>query len=1027
MNIAKISVSRPVMITMIISVFLIFGLIGYFTLNLNLFPDVEIPYVTISTIYPGAGPKEIETLISKRIEEVVSTIPQIDRVESYSMDGMSLVMLQFKIGKDVNLANQEVKDKVDQILYLLPKDAKRPIIQKVDFKAFPVVNLVLSGPLPPIELFEIADKKLKDRFSQIQGVAKVDIAGGQERTVKISMDRRTAFENSVSLPQLIQILQTHNMDIPGGYFQIKDQEFTVRMKGEFQDIESIRELEIPTFFGPKKLRQLATVSDTGKDIRRLSIYHNFTENYRNENVILFGIVKSADGNVVNVANAVRESLPEIESSLPEGCKLEIIDDASEFVKSTVNDTLSNVILGVLITSLILFIFLRDIRSTFLVALSMPTSILSTFFLLQASGLSLNMMTLMGLSVTVGVLVANSIVVIENIFRYKGLGEDNRNSAIKGTSEVTLAVVASTLTNLVVFIPIINMSSLVGMYLREFALAATFATIFSLLMSFTLTPMLSSLILPKTQNIGRFRKYFDNLEEKATNLYSYSLSLILKNKWMSFIAVLATFIAFIIIVGFYGSRLGFEFMPSIDDGMIKIEVEYPEGYNLASTVKSLNEIENRLKSNKEVHHLLFDIGQIGFLDVGTNMAKIDVKLVDVNKRDKSLDKMISIFVAQLADLPGAKIKVSRGSDMGEGTAPVTFYVLGQDIAVLEQLKDNIIKKVKDTPGLINFDNSSRRGKPEISITPKREKLTETGLTVTDLAFTIRAAIEGLESSKYREFGNEYDIIVTLDDESVNSPDKIGNIPIVGRNGETYRLAQLADIKFSQGFSRILHRDRYVAISFSGSPAEGFPLGNVTAEVDRRLKEIKFPKGYSYTWGGNTKMMNEMFVDMAFAFILAVILTYMLIAALLESFIQPLYIMMTIVLALMGALPALYYTDTSLGITSIMGIIMLIGIVVNNAILLLDYTNQLRRTEGMNSREALLKAAFVKFKPQIMSATALMLGMLPMALGIGDAGKEIRTPMGIVSISGLLAATIMTLYIIPAIYYLFSRQRKKITNN
>lgn len=1022
MNIAKISVSRPIMITMIISVFLIFGLIGYLSLNLNLFPDVEIPYVTVSTIYPGAGPKEVETLISKRIEEVVSTIPQIDRVESYSMDGMSVVMIQFKIGKNVNLAHQEVKDKVDEILYKLPTDAKKPIIQKVDFKAFPVVNLVLSGPLSPIEMYEIADKKLKDRFSQIQGVAKVDIAGGQERIIKISMDSKTAFENSTSLPQLLQILKAHNMDIPGGYFQINDQEFTVRLKGEFSDIEAIKELEIPTFFGPKKLRQLATVSDGGKDIRRLSIYHNMKENYRNENVILFGIVKSADGNVVNVANSIHEVLPEIESTLPSGCKLEIVKDASKFVKSSVNDTMSNVILGVIITSLILFLFIRDLRSTFIVALSMPTSIISTFFLLKASGLSLNMMTLMGLSVTVGVLVANSIVVIENIFRYKNLGEDNKNSAIKGTNEVALAVLASTLTNLVVFLPIINMSSIVGMYLREFALAATFATIFSLIMSFTLTPMLSSLILPKEVKTKKIKAFFDSIEEKTVELYTNTLAFVLKNKWVSLAAIIITLISFVAVIGFYGPKLGFEFIPAIDDGLIKIEVEYPQSYNLETTIKSLNEIDNILKKNKEIEHISFDIGQIGFLDVGTNMAKIDVQLVDVEQRDKSLQQMISIFVSQLADVPGAKIKVSKGTEMGEGTPPITFYILGQDITVLEQLKEKIIKKIKDTPGLVNFDNSSKEGKPEITIVPKRDKLIETGLTVADLAFTLRSAIEGLESSKYRELGNEYDIIVTLNDESVNSPDKIGNIPIVAQNGGTYRLAQLVDIKFSKGYSRILHRDKYVAIQFTGSPAEGFPLGNVTSEIDQKLSEISFPIGYSYVWGGNTKMMNDMFKDMAFAFILAVILTYMLIAALLESFIQPLYIMLTIVLALMGALPALYYTDTSLGITSIMGIIMLIGIVVNNAILLLDYTNQLRRAEGMNTKEALLKAGFVKFKPQIMSATALMLGMLPMALGIGDAGKEIRTPMGIVSISGLLASTIMTLYIIPAIYYLFSRQRK-----
>ncbi|MCL5991505.1 MAG: efflux RND transporter permease subunit [Bacteroidetes bacterium] len=1022
MQLAKISINRPVLTTVIILVFIIFGTIAWFNINLNLNPDVEIPFITIVTPYPGAGPKEVETLVSKKIEDAVTTVSQIERVESYSLDGLSIVMIEFQLSKDINIASQEVKDKVDAIVNDLPTDSKKPIIQKVDFNAFPVVDVVLSGNLDSRELYEIADKNLRDRFSQISGVAKVDMSGGREREVRVVLDNRVAFENSISLPQLLQILKANNMDIPGGYFKVKDQEYTVRLKGEFSNIEEMKNLQIPTAFGPRKLGQIADVQDSGKDVRQRSIYYNNIEKYRNENVVRLGIIKSPDGNVVKVAEAIQAAIPDIEKSLPQGCKLEIVNDESIFVKSSVDDTMGNVIQGVLITSLVLFFFLYNIRSTIIVALSMPASIISTFFLLKAFGLTLNMMTLMGLSVTVGVLVANSIVVIENIFRYKSMGESNKQAAMKGTQEVMIAVLASTLTNLVIFLPIANMSSLVGRWMRELALAASFATLFSLLFSFTLTPMLASMVLPKTIKRGKVTAWFEKMEGKLIDLYRNSLRLILKNKWVSFGTLLITMIIFIASMGYYGPKLGGEFLPVLDDGNIKIEVELPDGYNLEATAKVLNEIETRVKRHKEVKYILTNLGQKSNLDIGTNMAKMDVRLVDVKKRNIKIQDMITVFVSELADIPNAKIKVDLGAGMGDGTAPITFYLLGQELSKLDELKDIVINKIKDTPGLINLDHSSRAGKPEITVYPDRVKLSEAGLTIMDVALTLRSSIEGLESSKYRESGNEYDITVTLSDNSVDSPEKIGNIPIVSPYG-TYRLSQLAEVKFTTGYTRILRRDKYTAIQFSGTNAAGYPLGTVTNEVDKRIQEIKLPTGYSFKWGGSTKMMNEMFADMFFAFILASILTYMLMAAMLESFIQPLYIMMTLPLALIGVVVASYYTDTSLGITSLMGIIMLIGIVVNNAILMLDHVNQLKKEEGLSVKDALIEGAPIKMKPQIMSTLALIMGMLPMALGIGDAGKEMRTPLGIVSIGGLMVSTVLTLYVIPALYYFASRRKKK----
>ncbi|MCW8806451.1 MAG: efflux RND transporter permease subunit, partial [Ignavibacteriaceae bacterium] len=809
-------------------------------------------------------------------------------------------------------------------------------------------------------------------------------------------------------------------DIPGGYFQIDNQEYTVRLVGQFKDPESISEIEVPTAYGPKKIRQIADVKDSGKDIRQRATFFNVKENFRNENVVRLGIIKSSDGNVVEVAKAIRSSLPEIQSALPEGAKLEIVNDASDFVQSSFDDTMSNIYLGVLFTAIVLFIFLHDWRSTLVVALSMPTSIISTFLLLQAFGLSLNMMTLMGLSVSVGVLVANSVVVLENIFRYKNMGKSIRQAAYKGTSEVGVAVLASTLTNIVVFLPIANMSSLVGLWLRELALAAVFATIFSLIMSFTLTPLLSSLILSKEHKPGKLASWFNRFEARQTELYKRMLAFILQSKLRSALIVIGSFILFIVVMMTFGPKLGFEFIPQTDDGKIKISVELPSGYNLTETAKTVRSIEERVKKHKEVKHILTNLGKLSDLDVGTNMASVDVQISDAKDRDIGLLDMISVLTTDLADIPNAKIKVDVGSRMGGQEAPIQFFLLGQDLDELEKLKDEAVEKFSDIPGLINFDNSSRAGKPEITIYPKREKLTEVGLTITDLAFTLRAGIEGIQSAKYRESGDEYDITVTLDDQSVNSPEKAGNISVASRYG-SFRLTQLADVEFTTGFTKILHRDKFTSIMFTGAAAPGTPLGNITNELEKRWSELDLPPGYSFKWGGSVKMMNDMIQDMIFAFFLAVLLTYMLLSAILESFWQPVMIMITVMLGLLGVILALYITNTAFGITSLMSIIMLIGIVVNNAILILDYTNQLRREQGYSPKDALMEAAPTKLKPQIMASIAILLGMLPLAIGIGDAGKEMRMPLGIVAIGGLIASTILTLFVIPAIYYLTSKAK------
>jgi len=476
--------------------------------------------------------------------------------------------------------------------------------------------------------------------------------------------------------------------------------------------------------------------------------------------------------------------------------------------------------------------------------------------------------------------------------------------------------------------------------------------------------------------------------------------------------------------FYGPQIGFDMMPQSDNGMLQITVELPQEYNISETGHVLKSMEEKIKDYPGIISIVTELGRTNDVNVGVNMAVMDVNLVPVDERENKIDYYISAFVKEFADIPNTRlITVDYKSGMGGGDAPIQFFLMGQDLEVINRLKDEIMDKIRDVPGLINLDQSSRSGKPEITITPNRLRLAETGISAQEIAMTVRAALAGITSSKYLEQGEEYDIIVTMEDTSVDSPEEIGRISIPSRNGTMYRVAQLADIRFTESYSKILHRDKYVAVQFTGSNAPGVPLGNVTGEIDKRLEDVEFPAGYKIKWSGMAEMMEEMVSDMSFAFMLAMVLTFMLLAAILESFIQPIFILLTVPLAIIGVLASLYYTGISFAITSMMAIIMLIGIVVNNAILMLDYTNQLVREQGMAVKDALIEACPTKLKPIIMSTIAIILGMLPLAIGIGSAGVEMRQPLGVVSIGGLMVSTVLTLFVIPAFYYIFEDRKKK----
>lgn len=1020
MFLAKLSIDRPVMVTMAILVFVVFGAMAYMGMPLNLMPDVELPYVSVMTVYSGAGPREVESQVTTKLEEAVATVPQIDFTQSFSMENASIILVAFELDKDINVGSAEVKDKVDGVLRDLPDGVDRPSVQKFDFSSFPFMDLVLTGDMDPRELYELADGPLRERLSQIKGVAQVSLSGGAKREISIHMPDRVVYQNNISLAQLNQILAAQNLDMPAGNFTKGTQEYSVRLKGEFSDVSEIANLDIPTQFGSVKLGSLAEVTDGSEKITQRAIYYNAKEKSTEDNVVRISITKSSDGNVVSIAEEVRQALPELQKSLPANAQLNVIRDDSEFTRSTVADTLSTIWMGILLTGLILLLFLHDWRSTLIVALSMPISIISTFIFLQMAGFTLNMLTLTGFSTAVGILVTNSVVVIENIFRHKDMGNKRKEAAFLGTAEITVAVMASTLTNIVVFLPIASMSSMVGGFLKEFALTVTFATIFSLISAFTITPMLASKIIPEGKHDSKFGLKFDAVFDKFSEYYQRFMSGVLRSKSRSLgilvLSVVMLLGSFLLVPG-----LGFELMPAMDQGTASVTVELPEGYSLEETAKVMQTITDKASKHPEVTHVISTIGSQGFINTGTNLASADIQLCDRSERERSTLDMVSVFIKDFADIPNAQIKVSDQSNVGMGGSGISFYLQGQDQEVLDELKNDVMDQIRDIPGLINLDSSSRPGRTELTLYPKRGRMAEIGATVYDLAVALRTNVEGMVSTYYREGGNQYDIKVSLDEEDVDHPEKILNLSVMIM-GQPYVLSQLVDVDFAPGISQLIHVDRFKTVEITGNATKGFSTGQINSQITKRLKELELPSGYQIAWGQEAKMLNETMSDMARTFLLAVLLTYMLLAAILESFAQPLIILATVPLSIIGVILALFLSGVGINLFSMLAIIMLVGIVVNNAILILDYVN-VKRKEGMSSHDALLEAGKLKLKPIIMSTLAIVIGMIPMALGIGDAGREFRMSMGIVSIGGLIVSTLLTLIVIPAFYFLSTHNEKK----
>ncbi len=1013
---ARLAVQRPVLTSMIVAALVILGTFSYFTLGVDLMPEIEFPYVTATTVYPGAGPEEVETQVTERVEDAISTIANVKSLLSFSQDNVSTVMVEFELGIDPDLAAIDVKDQVDAIRAELPADAEPPTIAKFDINALPILDVTLSGPQALEVLTDLADDVVRERLSRVDGVARVTLVGGrtQEIEVLVHPDRLRAY--GLAITDVAALVGGENLSVPAGRVTEPDAEVAVRVLGEYGSLDQL--LELPLFLpegGRIRLRDVATVRRGFADVREIARYNG-------RPTVSLSIQKQSGANTVATADGVVAALDELRPQLPAGAELVVARDASVYIRDSISDILSSMLIGILLTTLVLFLFVHSWRGTVIAVVAMLATVIATFLALDQAGFTINVMTLMALGITVGILVTNTIVVLENIYRYLDQGAEPIEAAERGTAEVGVAVAASALTNVVVFTPIAFMKGIIGQFFFAFGLTVVYATLMSLVISFTAAPMLASRLLRRGESgleaagrLGGLWRCIDGWYANLARDYRAALAWALGAPRHGWAVIGGTVAAFVTALAILGLFVGGEFMPRQDEGLARVTLELPPGTPIARTTAVADRAEQLLREVPEVTDLLTQVGGSGggfsLVGSGVNVAQIQVTV----ESDRPTESIIPLLREQMAALPDADVTVALSETMGGGEAPFQVLVKGPDQGRLDSLGLLVTELVAAVPGLVEVRNTVEEPRPELGFLPTREVLREYGLTVGQVAGTMRASIEGVLPGVYREAGDERDIRVRLVETARASTDQLTSLQVRTAAGMV-PLGALGRMEQRGGEATIQRDDKQRTVRVDAYLAGG-SLTEAAARTQAVIDSMGLPPGYSYEITGEFEAYQESVAEMLKAFLLAVILTYVLLAMLLESYVHPVTIMVTVPLGAVGVALALFLTRTSVNIFSMMAIIMLVGIVVNNAILILDYAQQLRR-QGKSVVDALLEAAPARLRPIIMTNVAIAIALLPQALGSGP-GSFFRKPMAVVTMGGVLGSAVFTLLLIPVLYQKLDR--------
>ncbi len=1037
MWLADTSVKRPVFATMVIMALVVLGIVSYPSIGVDLFPKIDFPIVTITTTLKGASPDVMDVDVTDRIEGAVNTINGVKSITSTSYESFARTTIEFVLERDIDQAVQDVREKISGIRSKLPNDIDEPRIAKVDPDASPILFLNLSGDRSVRDLSTYADEILKEQLQRINGVGDVIFYGMRLRQVRIWMDAAKMQAYQIAPGDVVVALKRENIELPGGRIETKTKEYTVRIKGEFAKIPDFNDLIISYYKGaPVRVRDIGRAEDGMEEKRTIARFNKVP-------AVGMAIQKQSGTNTVEVANRVKAEIEKINKTLPPGMKINIAVDQSLFIVRSIKEVQFHLLIGSIFAILAVFLFLKNIRTTLISAVALPVSIISTFALINAFNFTFNNMTMLALSLSVGLLIDDAIIVIENIYRHVEDGMAPREAATFATSEIGLAVMATTFAIVAIFLPVAFMKGIIGRFFLQFALTIIFAVLVSLLVSFTLTPMMASIFLKSRQKsmpnpmatgsaleprlppakkkiwqkAGDFMEhYYKKLEESYRRVLMFTLGY---RKTVLFGALgVFVFSIFIVIFG-----LGKEFNPPEDQGVFMVRMEAPIDYSVDQIEKYFNKAEPMILEIPGVRSVYYVQGYGGY----TNRALMMVNLVPKAKRKHSQEEIKKIARTKLRVIPGVKVSAEDISVVGGGirNVPIQYSIRGQDLSAVQKYAKQISDEFSKLPGIVDVDTSLEAGKPEFKVYIDRDRAANLGVDVASVAEAINLLISGeLDIARYKDElkGKRYDIRIRLNPEDRESVQGLQRISVRARDGKLVELGNVVRVEEGTGPSVINRADRQRSVTIFAS-LEGKPLGEAKNELDRIAAKI-LPTDYVPKHFGMADTMKESFVYLIFALILGIIMAYMILASQFESFVHPVTVLLSMPLSFIGAFGALFLTGKTLNIFSFIGLILLMGLVKKNAILLVDYTNVLRG-RGMARREAILQAGPVRMRPILMTTFAMVFGMLPIALGVGE-GAETRAPMGIAVIGGLLTSLVLTLIVVPSAYDIFDDWQEKFKN-
>ncbi len=1063
----RLAISRPILIWMSLLAIAILGIQAYFRLPAELNPRVDIPTLTVTTVYPGAGPPEIETQLSKPLEDAVGTVGGVKDVYSSSQANVSILSMDFRVGTDLDAASAEVRGRIEAIRSSLPPEAQQPVVAKLDINAQPILYLGLESPaLNAQQLRALADKTLRPALQRVAGVATVQVLGGEQREIRVAVDANRLARAGITLEDVVSALRASGRDIPGGGITNGGKQTDVRLAAAYTSLEAIRVTQIlgshgqgtggVSASGMGGMNGSATANGAGSSAGNgvalpvppltvgevADVIDGYAERTAINRIngrdgVSLVLTKASDASTVTVVDAVNRALAQLKPSLPTDFRSIILRDDAVTVRDALQDVNFSLVLGALLAMTVILLFLHNLRGTLIVSLAIPACVVATFLVMSLASFTLNQMTLLALSLSVGILVDDSIVVLESITRHLRDGESPRDAALNGRAEIGFADVTTTLVDVVVFVPIAFMGGIVGGFFKQFGLCIVAATLFSLVVSFSVTPMLASRWYKSGEDVEAKSGIFAPLERfyrKLEHLYRRVIRAALRRRG----PVILSAIAVLALGGTVASmRLGFEFLPGTDQGQIAVSIEMPPGSSLAATDAAARQVESAVMTAPDVLATVTNVGQVlgGFGSIpqqGPQFAQINVRLKDKGgflervlhpelarqqrkRSDQEITTAMRHDLASLGSTLGGKITVAAVRSVTGISVPVEIQLRGPDLMRLTEFAEKLRDRMSGVPGILDPDVSVRSGKPEVRVTIDRERAASLNIPSSLAGTNLRDALSGNTDSLFRDNGQDFPIRVQLMSMQRDSPEAVKDIPVGSdAQGQPIMLADVATIITVTGPSNIERNNGQRLVTVTANLAPDTPLGNVQRLIQKEIYGLPHTD-IDVHWGGEAETLDENIIPFASALILAVLLVYIVMASLFNNLGTPLVIMFVLPMALIGALGALVLTGETMSLIAAIGIIMLVGLMTRNAILLLDYTNTLRG-RGSARDAAIEEAGATRLRPILMTTTATIVGMLPVALRIGRA-SEIRAPMAIVVIGGLLVSTLLTLVVIPVLYSLF----------